>query len=139
MSSLAVFRQKSIGGTFWKLWNFHWFFWLFDIQIWSFGRGGGLRDGTTMLHFRIWTTFQDLLQGHIVFWTILFQLSVGICPRICKSSLSFLDIQNRSKSAKKPDSTLWFLSFWSVKTSILVQETFKIMFSQKIVNVGRKR
>eukprot|EP00493_Phyllostaurus_siculus_P007921 UN08013 len=53
-----------------------------------------------MLHFRIITTFGDLLQGHRVFRTILFQLSVRICPRICKSSLSFLDIQNRSKSAK---------------------------------------
>ena len=84
-----------------------------------------------MLHFRIFSTFRDLLQGNIVFWTILFQLSVGICPRICKSSLSFLDIQNRSKSAKKPDSTLWFFTLKTLKMLILEQNMWKTPFCMK--------
>ena len=84
-----------------------------------------------MLRFRIISTFSDLLQGHRVFWTILFQLSVGICPRICKSSLSFLDIQNRSKSAKKPDSTLWFFTLKTLKMLILEQNMWKTPFCMK--------
>ena len=55
----------------------------------------------------------------------------SFCPRIGNLSLSFLDIQNLSKSAKKSDSTVWFFTLKTLKMLILEQNMWKTPFCMK--------